>query len=272
MRLTGRQIELLERAYRLFHRRACLRPDPLGALYRYDAPGDREIAGLVAAVLAYGRADIIERNACALLDRIDPPLEFLLAADRRKLAARLRGFRHRWTDAGQIVDLLWGVRAAVRSHRSLGESFTRGIRAGDENVLPALGRWIAALIDAGGPRAAALLADPARGSACKRLLMYLRWMVRSDRIDPGLWTGVSPARLVVPVDVHMHRIGGILGVTKRRAADLRTALELTAAFREIRPRDPLRYDFSLTRIGIRGGEAGEAILDELRRLTPVRAA
>jgi uncharacterized protein (TIGR02757 family) len=96
-----------------------------------------------------------------------------------------------------------------------------------------------------------LLPDPAAGSACKRLHLYLRWMVRRDAVDPGGWSRVRARQLVAPVDVHMHRLGRALGFTKRRQADARTALEITAALRRFAPHDPVRYDFALTRLGIR---------------------
>ncbi|MRR38115.1 DUF2400 family protein, partial [bacterium] len=97
-----------------------------------------------------------------------------------------------------------------------------------------------------------LIPDPGRKSACKRLHLYLRWMVRSDEIDPGVWTGISPDSLVVPLDTHMFRISGALGLTSRSQADEKAAREITAGFRKICPGDPVRYDFSLTRLGILG--------------------
>lgn len=96
-----------------------------------------------------------------------------------------------------------------------------------------------------------LLPDPAQGSACKRLHLYLRWMVRNDAVDPGCWRHVAPNVLVVPLDTHMHRIARALGLTRRKQADARAAAEITAAFRTIAPTDPVRYDFALTRLGIR---------------------
>jgi len=90
-----------------------------------------------------------------------------------------------------------------------------------------------------------------RGSACKRLLMYLRWMVRKDEVDPGGWEGIPPSKLLVPVDTHMHRIARKLRFTRRKQANLATVREITAAFRKIVPDDPARYDFTLTRFGIR---------------------
>ncbi len=119
-------------------------------------------------------------------------------------------------------------------------------------------------IAGGGVACGRLLCHPAAGSACKRLNLYLRWMVRRDDVDPGGWTGVSPARLVIPLDVHMHRIGRGLGLTQSRYANLRTALEITAAFRRIAPDDPVRYDFALTRLGIRSDTDLEGFLARCR--------
>ena len=96
-----------------------------------------------------------------------------------------------------------------------------------------------------------LLPCPEKGSACKRFHLFLRWMVRNDAVDPGGWDGISASKLIVPLDVHMHRICMRLGLTSRAQADLKTALEVTGRFRAIVPEDPVRYDFALTRIGIR---------------------
>jgi uncharacterized protein (TIGR02757 family) len=95
------------------------------------------------------------------------------------------------------------------------------------------------------------LADPARGSACKRLHLFLRWMVRRDEVDPGGWESVARSKLVVPLDAHMYALARRLGLTGRGQADGRTALEVTAAFRAINAADPVKYDFALTRVGIR---------------------
>ena len=96
-----------------------------------------------------------------------------------------------------------------------------------------------------------LLADPKKKSACKRSHLFLRWMVRNDLVDPGGWDHVSPSKLIIPVDRHMHTSGVILGFTSRKSADLKTALEITNGFRKIAPQDPVKYDFCLTRFGIR---------------------
>ncbi|MEJ2656586.1 MAG: DUF2400 family protein, partial [Desulfobacterales bacterium] len=96
-----------------------------------------------------------------------------------------------------------------------------------------------------------LIALPQRGSACKRMNLLLRWMVRKDNVDPGGWRGVPWSKLIIPLDTHMHKIGLKLGFTKNRQANMRTALEITSGFRKIIPEDPVKYDFALTRFGIR---------------------
>jgi len=134
-------------------------------------------------------------------------------------------------------------------------SFLSGSRSADETVLPALENWVRIMRTGGeGSARRDLLACPRQGSACKRLNLFLRWMARKDRVDPGLWSGVSASKLVIPLDRHMHRIARAWKMTARPAADLRAALEVTAAFRGISPDDPVRYDFALTRASMRGEE------------------
>ena len=122
--------------------------------------------------------------------------------------------------------------------------------AGEPDVLGALGGLVDELSSAAAHSLAHLVPHPAGGSACKRLNLYLRWMVRRDDVDPGGWTTVDPARLVMPLDTHVHRTARTRGWTARRSADLRTAQEVTAVLGAISPGDPLRYDFAVTRPGI----------------------
>ena len=130
-------------------------------------------------------------------------------------------------------------------------------------MLPALSAFADALIAAADGGCPSLVPHPAKGSACKRLHLYLRWMVRRDAVDPGGWNGVPTAKLIVPLDTHMHRIGLGLGLTARRQADMRTALEVTRGFARHAPHDPVRYDFALTRLPILGLGPLPAILDRI---------
>jgi uncharacterized protein (TIGR02757 family) len=147
--------------------------------------------------------------------------------------------------------MLLGVKRALGTYGSLLECFLRGLRPGDRTVLPALATFVDELTVSSNEGRFSLLPSPAKNSACKRLNLFLRWMVRQDDVDPGGWETVPASALVVPLDTHMYRICHGLGLTKRMQADLRTAVEITAAFRAIAPEDPVRYDFALTRMGIR---------------------
>ena len=201
------------------------------------------------------------RAARAVLAPLGPrPATALDSLADRDLAGLLSGFRYRFFGPGDLGALLSAIRKARSEHGSLEKLFLSGDDPAEPTIAPAADRFAAALEGlAGGawPRPPGkppwrdnLLPRPSRGSACKRLFLYLRWMVRSDAVDPGGWTRVSPARLVVPLDTHMGAACRRLGLLTRKATDLRAALETTEAFRRYRPDDPVRYDFALTRPGI----------------------
>ena len=238
----------LDRIHRRYHRPQYLRPDPLQFVHDYSDPADREVVALIAAGLAFGRVATILANVERVLVALGPrPAEVLRAGNLAATHRRLRDFRHRWCDAAQMRALLEGMGEVLRTEGSLRECFRAGARRRDEDVR----RGLAHLVDCLAPEGNCLLPRPDGGSACKRLHMFMRWMVRRDEIDPGGWSGVSPARLLIPLDTHMFRIGQRLGLTRRKQPDLAAVLEITEGFRRLRPRDPVRYDFSLTRLGIR---------------------
>ena len=238
--------------YARYNHRRYVPPDPLEALYAYGDPADQEIAGLVAALLAYGRVGQIVRSVRWVLGRLgEHPRRRLHDAGDDGLAAAFEGFRHRFQTGSEIAGLLAAAREVIGEWGSLRACFASGLRAGDATVLPALGVLVGRLGAASPVALGHLLPDPAKSSACKRLHLFCRWMVRRDAVDPGTWEGIDPRLLIVPLDTHMHRWGRRLGLTTRRQADLRAALEATAGFRKIAPDDPVRYDFALTRLGIR---------------------
>lgn len=242
--------DILEKLYRDLNQRRYVHPDPLEFLYDYDDPFDREVVGLIASSLAYGRvAQILKSvgNVLGLMGR--RPVCFLQDKSETSLKRDFADFRHRFSTGEELAALLLGVKGVIERYGSLGRCFVSAIKQDDETVLPALSAFTKELNDAG--QCGHLLPDPARRSACKRLNLFLRWMVRFDAVDPGGWEAVSAAKLIVPLDTHMHRIALALGATRRKTADMRTALEITDAFRQISPDDPVRYDFALTRLGIR---------------------
>jgi uncharacterized protein (TIGR02757 family) len=232
---------------------------------------DREIAGFVASALAYGRVAQILRSVAAALDRMGPhPRAYLETVTDGVLVRTFSGFRHRFTSGDELAAMLAGIRSVLDRHSSLNACFTSYLDPAASNTLDAAAGLVSE-IHSGGVHLLAnhgalssLLASPTRGSACKRLHLYLRWMVRRDDVDPGGWTGVPAAKLVVPLDTHMFTIGRALGLTQRRQADGRTAEEMSAAFRQIAPQDPVRYDFALTRLGIRNDTDMAAFLASCR--------
>ncbi|UCD75921.1 MAG: TIGR02757 family protein [Phycisphaerales bacterium] len=242
----------LESLYRRYHHRRYVEPDPLQFVLRFDRPDDQEVAGLIASSLAYGNVKTILASVERVLTALGPhPAAFLRDTPPRHLRGRLAGFKHRFTSDRQLVGMLLGARDQIRKCGSLHACFTRHDRAKDETLLAALGRFVDAIAAGAGVSLEHLLPHPARGSACKRLHLFLRWMVRRDRIDPGPWEGVDPSKLIVPLDTHVHRIALARRWTKRKSADGRTALEVTERLRRLRPADPLRWDFAMTRPGIR---------------------
>lgn len=245
LRRYAREFESL---YRRYNRRRYVSPDPLEALYRYDDQADREVVGLIAACLAYGRVAQILHSLNVVLERLgDGPARMLNDASAGQLERMFGDWRHRFAGGGELSAMLRGIGSVLRRERSLERAFQAGCEGTDTIAgLEALVRRI----DPAGT-AGHLLPRPSTGSACKRLHLYLRWMVRRDAVDPGHWRCASPSGLLVPLDTHMHGIGRRLGAITRSSANLASARELTDAFRAVCPDDPVRYDFALTRLGIR---------------------
>lgn len=258
----SRHTGVFEDMYLRYNRRQFVHPDPLEFLYLYEDPADREVVAIIASSLAYGRVAQILNSVRRVLDALAPwPLRTIRDSRPAGLLRRLGGFKHRFATDEHMAGLLMGVRKTIAEHGSLGRCFEHCMDKSDETVLPAMGKFVRQINHHAGGPVGHLLADPATGSACKRLNLLLRWMARRDEVDVGDWSFVPPAKLVVPLDTHMHDIGRSLGALRRASSDGRAAVELTAAFRKIAPDDPVKFDFALTRLGIRG----ELDKDELFR-------
>jgi uncharacterized protein (TIGR02757 family) len=248
----------LDKIYARYNRRELIPPDPLQFVYRYSDRADREIAGFLAAVLAYGRVQQIEKSVERLLGRMGPhPAAFVRAFNGSKRRA-LADFRHRFNSGDDVADLLVLLQKVLADCGSLEAYFTRGFSARHATIAPALAGFCDSLLAEHArrnrgvipPGLKYLLSSPTGKSACKRLNLFLRWMVRSDAVDPGLWKSVPAAKLLVPLDVHMSRISFALNLCKPQNISLRTAIEVTEAFGCIYPDDPVRYDFALCRAGM----------------------
>jgi len=254
----------LESLYRLYGPETA-GTDPILFPARYPSPEDREVVGWIASAFAYGQVATIQGSVARILAALgESPARALdsIGDFRRFGRESLRGFRHRFHGARDAAALLFVIARARRDAGTVGRFFESQRRDEDEDVGPLLSRVVAkietfdfrpALPWARVPRGSPVrffFPDPARGSACKRWNLYLRWMVRRDALDFGLWTGIPTDRLIVPTDTHVHRIAVRLGLTRRRSADWRTAREITRGLARFDPVDPVRFDYALCRIGI----------------------
>jgi uncharacterized protein (TIGR02757 family) len=266
MALEGLSREL-ERLYVHYNSPVWIHPDPLEFLHYYKDIRDREIVGIIASSLAYGRVAQILASVEKVLSLLGPsPYGFLLSANTKSIREGLKGFKHRFTTEEEMTGLLLGIKGVIEAYGSLEACFYKGLAAGPEPACAGLCFLVERLLGGSPIICNSLLPHPSRGSACKRLNLFLRWMVRQDEVDPGGWNALSPAELLVPLDTHMHRICMHLGLTARKDASLATAREITNAFKQIAPHDPIRYDFALTRLGIRRDSDPEGFFRRLEEV------
>ena len=280
MNATARESALrrrLDALYRHYDHRF-VDPDPLQLVRAQRAPEDMEVVGLLAAALAYGNVTQIKRSIGAALAVLGPrPARALRALDPRRTARALSAFRHRFNDGRDVACLLFFMRQMVERHGSVEGFFVDGYVAGEAHVGAALESFThrALELDTGGlygrgrlPDAAGVrffFSSPQDGSACKRLNLYLRWMVRREGVDLGLWRGVDPKALVIPLDAHIITLGRRLELTRYRSPGWRMALDITASLRRLDPRDPVKYDFALHRMGLWKKEQQVRSLEGLSR-------
>jgi uncharacterized protein (TIGR02757 family) len=248
--LLAERLDELTRSFDL----SSISPDPLEVVREYESPADQEVAGLIAAAFAYGRAGIVVRNARWVLARLGPsPAAALQRFDPAEAHARFAGFSHRFHKTPDLVALLTAVATAIDRYGSPGALFETCYEPADAHIGPSLERFTETLVegvDSAPPSLRYLLSSPRDGSACKRMNLFLRWMVRTEEPDLGLWRFVDPAKLVIPLDTHVHRITSFLGLNGRKSADWRTALAVTEELRRFDPHDPVRFDYAICRLGV----------------------
>lgn len=227
--------------------------DPIEFPGRYSAPRDVEVAGLLGAALAYGRADLFKPKVDGLLSRMGAsPAAFVAELTVARAAKLLDGFVYRFNLGADVAVLLLGMGAVLRAHGSLEAVFVGATQHARLAHFTKTIRASAPKLE--GTRGLAhLLPAPLGPGAAKRLNLYLRWMVRGpDGTDFGVWKSVSPSSLIIPLDTHVMRIAKLLGLTARNDASWRTAEEVTASLRLLDAADPVRYDFALCHYGMSG--------------------
>jgi uncharacterized protein (TIGR02757 family) len=259
---ASRLSDPFERLYRTFdHETAAA--DPVHRVRPFRARADREVAAFCAAALAFGRVASVLHSIDALFGVMGPrPAAFVRDFDPRRDGRRLETLVHRWIRGRDLCALLVVLRRMLEEEGSIEGFFVAGDDPSAADVGPALDdfskRALETDLDAVYGRhmtkrgVGYFFPRPSAGSACKRLNLFLRWMVRSDAVDLGVWTRVAPSRLVVPLDTHIARVGQCLRLTRFRSPGWRMAAEITASLRTVDPNDPIRYDFSLCHIGMMG--------------------
>lgn len=253
--------EKLDSLYAKYNKFELIHPDPLEFIYDYKLPEDQEIVALIASSLAYGRVAQILISAKKVLSALgEHPKQTLLNADLEEIGQKLDFFKHRFTTGQEIYLLLKGIKAVLDKHGSLKACFCRK----DNSYLNRVSKFVLELNFFFDNKKSYLIPSPEDGSACKRLMLFLKWMIRKDEVDSGTWEDTDFIReLIIPLDTHMYYISNELGFTKRKSADLKTALEITKNFRKINPEDPTKYDFTLTRFGIRSDMQYQSLFDSI---------
>ena len=240
--------------------------DPVQFVRRYEDSADREIVGFVASAFSYGNVKAVLSSVETIVSRMGPhPAEFVASFDPRRTGGVFKGFQHRWNNSKDLSVLLWILRRLLEEHGSLEDALAGDLSSRESSVerildvfsLRALGSGYEQfyskrdLRERRGVRY--FFPRPSAGSACKRLNLFLRWMVRpDDGVDCGVWSRIGTHQLVIPLDTHIARISGYIGLSTMRSPGWKMALEITEILRRLDPSDPLRYDFALCHLGIAG--------------------
>jgi uncharacterized protein (TIGR02757 family) len=235
--------------------------DPVQIVRRYRQDDDREIVGFIAAALAFGRVTSVLQSIERVLAVMGPePAAYVRRFDPRRDGPSFAGIVHRWTREADIVALLWLLHQMLDRSGSVEGFFLDGDDPASDDVAEALDSFSTRALaldlrSAYGrvparPGVCYFFPRPSAGSGCKRLNLFLRWMVRRDGVDLGVWRRVSPTRLIVPLDTHVIRVGRCLRLTTYTSPGWRMARDITASLRRLDPTDPVRYDFSLCHLGM----------------------
>ena len=231
-----------------------IKDDPILVPHLFTNLQDIEISAFFAAIFAWGNRITIIRKSKELLALMDmQPHQFVLNAEKKELE-KLTHFKHRTFNTTDLLYFIEFLKHHYSSQSSLESAFTKGMNSTDETVqngLSGFHHYFFSLADA--PiRTRKHISSPEKGSTCKRLNMFLRWMVRSDNtgVDFGIWKNIKPSQLICPIDLHVSRVAKRLNLLDRKQADWQAALELTALFRTMDPEDPVKYDFALFGLGV----------------------
>ncbi len=240
---------LLEQKFREYNRLEFIEQDPISIPHRFNKLQDIEISGFWVAMLAWGQRKTIINKGLELMELMDnAPHQFIMQHQEQDLK-KFESFKHRTFNATDTLYFIDFFRRFYQQHHSLEQAFLQGYTMRER-----LGNFHQAFFEApyAPQRTRKHIATPLRKSACKRINMFLRWMVRKDdaKVDFGLWSNIHARDLICPCDVHVERVARKLGLIKRKQVDWNTAEELTANLKLLDPQDPVKYDFALFGMGV----------------------
>jgi len=258
--------ETLDRFYREYNLKSRIEHDPIEFPHRYKKPEDIEIAGLIASSLAYGKVSLFKpviNKILSIASSNGSLREFIINFELSKDSKLFSGIKYRFNSEKEIIGLIYSIKSALIEYGSLKNLFYSFYNSGDKNITNALTGFVkyfisldmSAVYDKKGQTVGIkqFFPSPAEGSACKRLNLYLRWMVRSDdSVDFGIWNKIPPSKLIIPLDTHMARICTHLGLTHHKTTGWKMAEEITDNLKILAPKDPVKYDFALCHLGISG--------------------
>jgi uncharacterized protein (TIGR02757 family) len=235
--------------------------DPVWFAHRYERSDDREVVAFISSALAFGRVQSVINSIEGMLEVMGPsPAAFVRAFEPARDRRCFDRLVHRWTKGADFAALVWLLRQMIDRRGSIEGFLAEGLAPDAVDLGAALESFStrALALDRKAvygrttprPGVAYFFSKPSSGGACKRLNLFLRWMVRHDQVDLGIWSKVRPAQLIVPLDTHIIRIGQCLGLTRYRSPGWRMAVDITAALRRIDPEDPAKFDFSMCHIGM----------------------
>jgi uncharacterized protein (TIGR02757 family) len=246
--------EFLNKKVDEYNQPSFIKDDPVSIPHLFTRKQDIEIAGFFAALFAWGNRTTIIQKSRELMELMDmAPYQFITGAGETQLR-RLLHFKHRTFNATDLLYFIEFLKFHYEQYPSLEAAFTRWMDKNDkdvENALTGFHHYFFSLEESP-PRTRKHIANPEKGSTCKRLNMFLRWMVRKDNagVDFGIWNKISPAQLVCPIDLHVGRVAMRLNLLTRKPIDWIAAIELTTYLRTLDANDPVKYDFALFGLGV----------------------
>jgi len=254
MKISAELSDLLNESVEKYNQPAFIQNDPISIPHQYTKLQDIEITAFWVAMFAWGQRVTIINKSTELFDLMDnAPYDFIVNHEEKD-RERFLNFKHRTFQATDTLYFLEFFQQFYKTHSSLEQAFTSFIHSVDKNVENGLAGFHEFFFDLpdSPKRTRKHVSTPKRNSTCKRLNMFLRWMVRKDKrgVDFGLWKNIKTSQLLIPLDVHVDRVARRFGLIQRKQTDWKTVLELTENLKQIDPNDPVKYDFALFGLGV----------------------